>query len=613
MNKSIYLIPFCLLALGAGSVKAQSDTTAYHESVIVVGDYNPVLDGVTEKVNVAPAINDNVAADLQPKFTYSITPQRIASLTSASGIKAAKVTGSPTRLYNNYMRFGLGHDFAAFADFNPLVDLYYTSTRRDDLAYGIRLFHETDITTYRSRSDAAFPADSYGRNRQTVNQFDIFGKYILNRKHLFSADLAFDREYNRYYGFSDSWANAVLGMAHNDVDHSLYAFTYNNLALTLGAQSLNTDVNKLGYDAQLSLADLWGRWNFAQLSLDFDASVHYGFPMFQKYKAIAYLRFHHEGFRNKYDRPAAATDLPVGYSAVLPDSLNDGRHLTSINPYVDFLFGGFQVHAGLSMGFNAFDSVGNTFHNLFSDVVISKSFRNNNLNFSAGFVGGYNPNDWNGLRLANPYIAPAPDVRATVDNNLFAHLRINFSKKLILRLSADNHFYKNYLFFVPDKRYDLRNVFTPYYLDVNKLDFGASFTFVNDEMIEITLGADYGINYGLDDGSLPQLYDPNLSAYLDIDLNYNDKWLFGLHTLLVSGMDADFVFNTTTNVYDVTETLPAHIGIGLNAEYIHSNALSFFARLDNLAGQRYFVWAHYPSQRFSAMLGLTYTFPTKKK
>ena len=82
------------------SLWAQNDTSnsVYNQSVYVVGDYNPVLDGVTEKVNVAPAPNDSVADELQPKFKYSITPHRISSLTSATGLKAAKVIGSPTRL-----------------------------------------------------------------------------------------------------------------------------------------------------------------------------------------------------------------------------------------------------------------------------------------------------------------------------------------------------------------------------------------------------------------------------------------------------------------------------------------------------------------------------------
>jgi hypothetical protein len=55
---------------------AQNDSInpVYNESVIVVGDYTPVLDGVTEKVNIAPAANDNIEQASMPQFNYSITP-----------------------------------------------------------------------------------------------------------------------------------------------------------------------------------------------------------------------------------------------------------------------------------------------------------------------------------------------------------------------------------------------------------------------------------------------------------------------------------------------------------------------------------------------------------
>lgn len=596
------------------TVNAQNDSVnpSYNQSVVVVGDYNPILDGVTEKVNVAPAVNDNISETLQPKFTYSITPRRISSLTSASGLKAAKVIGSPTRLYNNYLRFGIGHDFAAFNDINPLVDLYYTSTRHDNYSYGARFYHNTDITTFGKEDETTPSSDHYGRDRHTFNNLDLFGKYILNKKHLFSANLAFDREYGRYYGFSDSTLKAFQNYTRDSISFKDYAFTYNNLALNLGAKSLNTDVNKLGYSANVAMADLWGRYDFSQLSMDFDANVHYGFPIFSKYKAITYLRFNWMGFKQRYDAPASVDGMPLGYSTlsapvvILPDSMSAGRHLFSINPYADFLFNGFKFHAGLAFGFNAFDAPGTTTHDLFPDLAVAKSFSNNSISLTLGFKGGYIANDWNSIRLFNPYVEPATFSQATIDNNLYAHLRINFSKKLLLNLSADNHFYQNAMFFKLHNDYSLRNVFTPYYIDYDNLMFAADFTFVNDEMITLTLGANYSLDYNLPD-NVVTLYSPDFTAHLDADINYKDKWFFTLQTLFISSMDAEYTTNPTT----ITKTLPARFGVSLGAEYIHSRALSFFAKIDNITAQRYFLWANYPAQRFNLMVGLTYTIPNQ--
>ncbi len=608
---------FFSFQLSFHSTQAQNDTTSnvYNESVIVVGDYNPVLDGVTEKVNVPPAVNDNVAENLQPKFTYSITPRRISSLTSTSGIKAAKVLGSPTRLYNNYMRFGLGHDFAAFGDFNPLVDLYYTSTRHDNYSYGARFYHNTDITTFGRRDKNAPSPDYYGRDRHTVNKLDVFGKYILNKKHLFSANLAFEREYGRYYGFSDSTLNTFKNYTRDSVSFSDYAFAYNNLALNLGAKSLNTDVNKIGYEADMAMADMWGRYDFSQLSMDLDANVHYGIPILSKYKAITYLRFNWQGFKQRYDAPATIDVMPMGYTTftaptIMPDSLNAGRHLVTINPYADFLFNGFKFHAGLAFGFNDYDTPGTTTHNLFPDVVITKSLANNIASISLGFKGQYQAQDWRSITILNPYLMPAPDSRATVDNNLYAHFRLNFSKKLMLNIAVDNHFMQNNVYFKLCDNYILKNIYKPYYVDLNEIMFAADFTFVNDEMITLNLGAEYSHDYNVPQNEI-LLFSPDFEAHLDVDINYKDKWLFKMQTRFFSSMDAECSINALTGLNQVTKTIPARFGISLGTEYIHSRALSFFAEIENLTCQRYFLWANYPAQRFNLMLGLTYTLPNK--
>lgn len=604
---------FSLFFFQASLLEAQSDSTksTYNESVIVVGDYTPVLDGVTEKVNVAPAVNENSSDNALPTFSYSITPRRISSLSATSGIKAAKVVASPTRLYNNYLKFGVGHDFASVADFTPLVDLYYTSTRHDNYSYGARLYHQTDVTTFGKHDDVTPSPDHYGRNRQSVTYFDVFGKYILNKEHLFSADLTFDREYGRYYGFSDSMLFNQLALNRSEIKHSDYALAYNNVALSMGAKSLNTDINKLGYEANMSMADFWSRYHANQLSIDIDASVHYGFPMFQKYKAIAYLHTNWRGYKQSFDSPGFVSELPLGYSSLapLPDSVNQGHNLFTVGPFVDFLFKDMKFHVGLSLGLNGFDN-SNSHVNLFPDIAVAKSFANNSMSLTVGWRGDYKSNDWNSIRLENPFTEPAPLSLATVDNDIFAHFRFNFSKKLLLNIHVDNNFYKNKLFFELNKDYSLHNVFKPYYIDFNEVSLGSDFTFVNDEMITMTLGFNYYIDYNAPE-NMPMLFDEDFNAHFDTKINYLDKWYFSLSTFFIGSMDADYDANTVSGYYKITETLPARFALAFEVEYVHSRALSFFAKFDNLTFKRYYLWSNYPAERFNAMVGLTYTIPNQ--
>src|SRR5690606_36747144 len=54
------------------------------------------------------------------------------------------------------------------------------------------------------------------------------------------------------------------------------------------------------------------------------------------------------------------------------------------------------------------------------------------------------------------------------------------------------------------------------------------------------------------------------------------------------------------------EMIKGWADMNLEAEYRYSKMLSFFARFNNIANQRYFRWERYPNQRFNFMLGLTF-------
>ncbi len=131
-----------MVALMLGAVALAQDTVngVYNERVVVVGSFKPVLEE-TQKVNVAPAITDT-APQLQHNFSYQITPKRLTSLFVPTRIKAARVIGEPTtRLYNNYLKLGLGNYWS------PLLEAYYNSTRNKTMTYRGYLNHRSSWGT----------------------------------------------------------------------------------------------------------------------------------------------------------------------------------------------------------------------------------------------------------------------------------------------------------------------------------------------------------------------------------------------------------------------------------------------------------------------------------
>ncbi|MDY5969486.1 MAG: hypothetical protein SPJ13_05690, partial [Bacteroidales bacterium] len=149
------------------------------------------------------------------------------------------------------------------------------------------------------------------------------------------------------------------------------------------------------------------------------------------------------------------------------------------------------------------------------------------------------------------------------------------------------------------------------YVDFTMLKMGGDFSFVNDEMLNAFIGINH-YTYASIEGNDQSFraYRPTFDAHLGLAVNYNNKVKVSLQGLALSKMTAEY--RTSASGATTADTLPVRYALSLNVEYVHNRALSFFINLDNIAAQRFFYWANYPSRRFSAMVGLTYTLPTKK-
>lgn len=651
MKKYVIALGMALLPLLLNAQKR--DSIVYNESVVVTGEYNPVLDNSLLKLNVAPHITDT-NMNLQHKFDYNITTRRLTSIFQPTRIKAAKIIGEPsTRLYNNYFRLGLGNYWSG------LLDAFYNSTRAAKITYGTQLHHYGSWGTlgHKPGEGNILSTNYWGPNHFANTQLGGFVNYILKDNAELSSTLNFENDYNLYYGFTDSTLNgagASLGQTANkrdDISTKDYTSMYNVVTWTGGIRSLNTDVNQLGYDVDLLLSHLWGRPKMSEFRMALDGTVHYGFPMFKKYKGIAALQMAWEHYGERYGQNNLSPDLsslPLGYAPpLLPatyvayygnvaDTDRWAKDLLVLHPYIDFLFRDFKCHVGARGVLDAFSvsedseniygyydlmqvttalrthSVASKFH-FFPDIEVSKNFMNNQMNLSAGFVGGMEANSWNAIRRVNPYVSPNQMTMATSHYDVFMRMRFDFSKKLGMNLHAEYNWLNDALGFALDSFYRLRNVFRATYVNFAQMKIGGDISFVNDEMLQMEVGGNY-YSYSSIQNSNDQsfrAYRPTFDMHLNAKVNYNNKVRVQLQSSLLSKVTAEYGEDPATHAV-VCDTLPLRYGFNLNIEYIHTRAISFFLNLDNIAAQRYFLWKNYPSRRFTAMVGMTYTIPTKK-
>ena len=612
-STGIFSILVTVGLLAVGSVcRAQSDSNVYNERVVVTSRYKPVVEE-SQKVNVAPTITDTVAT-MPKNLTYDITTRRLTSLYQPSRIKAARIIGEPaTRLYSNYFKLGFGNYWS------PLAEFYYNSLRSQDRTFGVRATHRSSWGTIGHHVDTVYSPDHYGQAPFSYTDITAFGKLITQNHLQLSADVGYQNDFTRFYGFSDSTLHAVLALPRDSITRASYRMAYNTAAAHVGVKTLNTDVNALGFEANAGVADLFATYGQNEFNINVDGNIHYGFTIAQQYKAVAYLHLTYDGYANSFN----PSELPLGYDSLLAVALADTangrcalseskyRRLYNVNPYIDFLFSGFQIHAGAVVALDGYN-IPEIEPRIYPDATVSKSFFNDLFNVTLSARGNIEALGWNKLRLVNPYIMPNSPVRATSHYDFGANIRLNLSKKIDFNLYGMYSYLNDDLSFVLNDHYTLHNVFTPVYDSLTRIKVGGSFVFLNDEMLRLELKGNYYIyrnsetvSVGEERVELPLYYRPDFDATLSATVNYNDKVIGRAEFQTLGRMP----YSTVKDVAgaDSTLYLPMRLGLNLEVEYRHNKALSFFFKFDNLLFQRYFYWQNYPSYRGLCLLGLTYT------
>lgn len=600
-----------LVLLGWATVLLAQNEPTYNENVIVTGTYKPEIE-LMPKILVAPATSDTLMT-LRHQFDYSLRPQRLTALFDPSRIKAARIIAEPkSRLYHNYLRLGMGNYWS------PLLEASYNSTSDRLKSFGAQLSHHS---SWGHIGDSDTPDDHYGANHYSQTDLDLFGRIILPSKHQLYGSLHYDNDYNLFYGFSDVTLNRYENMIHglggasridtwrDSIHNSDLKSLYNYVALSAGFRSMPSKQSSWSYEANLDLADLSGSQGHNEFGMKLEGLVSHALSIkelkdFENMQIAVRMRWY------QYHHKMDLENLPLGFdnswTGLYHDSQN--RSLVNLNPYTTFTVWQYNIHLGATLSLNQYSRPHTTHSYLLPDITVSRSFVSNTLALTVGAQGTDTPNTWNEMRLANPYALGNEDVRSTRHYTYYLTAHYKILKRLHFDAKASYNRYHDYLIYELDPRFMLRNVFQPKYESFSQTVLSGDLTFINDEMISLTLGGTYYKGAALDEDTLPGLYHPKYDFHLATHLNYHDKWLVHLQALLLSEMNAGYTYDASNQKYIITETVPMRYNFNAEVEYRHNRALSFFLRIDNIACQRYQYWLNYPSQRIRFTLGATYTF-----
>ena len=550
-------ILFLLFLLPAA---AQTKQQSLKREVTLYNPYKPSLTDATKR-SFLPELNDT--SRVRPDFKYKIETVPYSPEYTISPIKAASLIPDPlTKLYKSYLKLGFGNYLT------PLAEMSVANERSKKGAIGLIARHySTNGNLKLDNGDKVFGG-------YMDNDVSLFGKKFLKGNYLESS-VDFMQKIRYAYGYDTS----IVGY---DPPNKDIRFSYQDAGAHISFGSLTLDSASFSYDFDLSY------------DLFFISSDRYQHNM--GFKGTAATMF--KGFY-------AGSDIDLQFFNPSPMIYPDGKYIASVSPFVKKSAQQWSFKAGLQLLLDKNMTASPAFH-LYPDARFSFSIVPSYVIFFAGLNGSLKTNDPKHIIDINPYL---------VSDTLFKLKNTSNTLAVSAGLKGNNGIGGNYLV---SASYSFVNDMLLYTSIVNP--YGNLFVPLNDdgEIINIHGEMNGLINNKISYSGKANWYKYTLSTFVKpwnmplwdikagVGYNLRDKIIANAE-LTVIGKRTLAAENTGVLVPNLLVDSPVHVNLNIGAEYRYSKILSFWVKLNNIANNRYYEWAWYPSQRFLFMAGFTYS------
>jgi len=570
IKRTIFAVALPVLFIFPAVAQEANEAQDLKREVTLYNPYKPSLSDARKK-SFLPEITDT--AKVNPVFSYEVSSKAFTPVYTISTIKPASLLSDPLpKLYKGYLRLGLGNNNT------PLGELSVTNQRSKKGAVGMFARHYS--------SNGKVPLE----NKQKVfsgfmdNDATVFGRKFFREGYFdISADFLHRSRYAYGYNTDDFYEFSKKEIKQ----------TYYDIGADATVASQNLDSTEFSYKFGLS---------YDYFNNTADRSLHrVGFT-----GALSKL---YEGF---YIGGLINIDH---YRLAEPLGL-DPKYIMTVRPYVKKMTDqwNFNLGAGISFEQNIEPETNIYFH---PDLSLGFTIVPEYINFFARLSGKLENNDPLRVIMMNPYLVP--------DGSLFRVPNTNHSLVISGGLKGNSGFGGNYevsaSYSLVSNMLMFSNVVYPDTLSVTER--GNHFIVTPDDADIFNLHGELSGNFSsrLSFRSRADYYRYTLSA-LPFAVNKPDwdgmiGFYYNLRNKIIAGTEINVVGPRKLQVYQsptgwmtlspVTVSKPAHINIGLSAEYRYTRILSFWAKVNNISWERYYEWEYYPSQMFNFLIGFTYS------
>jgi hypothetical protein len=569
------VILLLILSVCPAGAQAKKQETVLKREVTLYNPYKPSL-SVVKKMSFLPDMTDTVK--LKPEFHYAVSAKPFQPEYTISPIKAAALLPDPLpKLYKSYINLGFGNHVT------PLAEISITNERSKKGAFGFygRHFSTNDYITLE-------------------NAKNVYGGYMDNDASLFGKKL-----------FPKSKLEGSVDFTQKE----RHAYGYDPLIM---------DYNPSKKDIKMNYINAGGKLSYSSLKLD-SANFYYKWDIYYNYfHQSEYLFQHNGGFNGimakSYKGYYVGASMSYRHYKNSDSIDTKSQYIVSISPF----FKKKSDQWNFKLGFEALLDRSSILH-FYPDIDFGFVIVPSYLGFFASLSGKLERNEPLKIISENPYLVsnqfpefvsngalyklPDTDHKIIITTGLKGNTGIGGSYIVSASYSTiDNMlFYSNLVF--PDSVTPraMGNYFLPIINAVNLLNLHAEMNGPLTDKLSFKWVANY---YSYTTIMQYAWNKPDWEGQVGLKYNLREKIIIGMEFTTIGKrrqIVSGDILSMKAGYTPVVIEMPVHFNMNLNAEYRYSKILSFWARFNNIAFDRYYEWAYYPSQRFIGMLGFTYS------
>lgn len=541
----------------------------HNEEVTIEGTYRPKVNKVN-KILMTPDVPE-------PSFSMPGTEVHPMEINHQFAIDLEKIT--PLALYTkdaldekptkNFLMAGMG------TRISPVFLYKHHSKLTKDLALGVGIHH---FSSWLDIKD-------YGPSGFMNNSFDISLTSSKFKNVQLGGDVYYHNDLYHFYGFHPTTTD-VVGLA--DATRQ----TYNTIGAHLGVASASTRLGEFSHSGDLDYHFLFdrfdGREHYVGLNYELGYTQSWWGNKSYPQRVGVRLGFQYANFQGYlYEAQASITH----------NSLN--RLLFQANPYFEMKDEFYRLHLGFLVDLvNAKPVFG-----IYPDLKGSLFVLDKKVEFYAGLNGGKQFVTYSQLVEENPFVGRVVSdvVYPKVKLGFEAGIRTNVMETLDIHLGMRYRATKNDLFFVPDVSTSAsdplagQSTFMVFADETSLVSILANVRWLALDRLTVDAGFAYNLCGTL---HLPHpLYRPTTEGNLKVGYDFNENLSLNASFLYQGGRYGTL----TTKLKDVFD-------LGLGADYKIKDELTVFAKLDNIANQKYEIYYDYPVTGIQFFAGVKMRF-----